>query len=198
MVYFFAYLLGVTVFNIFFPTKISGLNNIPKKGGFIIASNHISYIDPPLVGYPCSLRGRKLNYVAKDTLFKNNFFNFFLYRLGAIPIKRDSADKSAIKEILRRLQKGEGVLIFPQGTRLSTMDENIVEAGIGLIATKAGVPVIPAFIKGSDKVFPPGKKYICPSRITITLGKPSSFDPSDSYLNIARQIMRGIIALSLD
>ena len=193
MIYWFAHALFTIFSKTLFPVKVHGLKNIPSRGGFILASNHLSNLDPMLLGLAS---GRRLNYLAKESLFKNWFFSFFLHQVGAFPIKRGSSDVGAIKEALKRLKKGGGMVIFPEGTRKAKDGTKKVQPGIGLVAAKSGVPVVPALIKDSDKVLPAGSKFIRPGQITISFGRPAQYSAHESYFDIAQRIMDEIDSLS--
>ena len=164
------------------------------SGSFIIAGNHLSNIDPFILGISIK---RKFSYVAKDSLFKNKFLAFFFHKVGAIPIKRDSADFHALREVLKRMKKGGPVILFPEGTRGMGERGKKVQAGVGLIAQKGNVPVIPAFIKGSDKGLPPGSKWFKRHQVIVTLGKPLKFHDSDSYIEVAEEIMKQVYNLEV-
>ena len=193
MIYWIAHVLLALLSKIFFPIKVSRAENIPTDGGMIIASNHLSNLDPMILGLAS---GRKLSYVAKDSLFKNKAFSFILYQVGAFPIRRDSGDVGAIKEALRRLRNGGRLVIFPEGTRKSEGSEKKVQPGIAFLTVKSNCWVVPAFIKGSDKVLPPGAKFIRPGRIDVAFGKAVKYTSSDSYPQIAVQIKQKIDELS--
>lgn len=192
MVYWIGYFLTQILCLIYCPRKIYGKENIPARGGFILASNHISNVDPNILG---SSFFRRLSYVAKESLFKNKFLSFMLHQVGAFPINRDTADLGAIKETLRRLKQGSPVLIFPEGTRTREASSREVQAGIGLIAVKSGVPVIPAFVEDSDKVMPPGSKFFKRHLVKVYFGKPLYFTKGQPYQDIAQQIMAAILSL---
>lgn len=176
----------------YFSTRFIGVENLPKNGSFIIASNHISNIDPFILGISTQ---RKFSYVAKDSLFKNKFLAFFFRQVGAVPIKRDGGDFHALREVLKRIKKGGSVILFPEGTRGTGDRSKKIQPGVGLIAQKSDVPVIPAFIKGSDKGLPPGKKWFRRHPITVVLGKPLRFNDSDAYIEVAEEIMSQVYRL---
>src|SRR5471030_135232 len=113
MIYYITYFLTKILSWAYFPYKAFQSRNIPRQGGFILASNHISNLDPVVLGI-CSVR--RLNFMAKIELF-HGLLGFFLTNLGAFPVKRGEADFGAMKEALKRLKKGHGVLIFVEGTR---------------------------------------------------------------------------------
>lgn len=145
------------------------MHNIPLKGGFILASNHISNLDPPILGI--STR-RRLHFMAKIELFKHPLVGWWLRQLWAFPVKRGQGDMGALKETLRILKRGNPVLIFPEGTRRQAGEELRAQPGAGFIAIKAKVPVVPVFIQGSDRAMPPGSKFFKRSLVTVTIGKP--------------------------
>ncbi len=172
------------------PIEVSGKKHIPKKGGFILVSNHVSYLDPVLLGVVCP---RRLNYMAKQELFRVGWFSKLLSRISVFPVKRNTADLSALKEALRRLKNGEGLVVFPEGSRSSINRGSLKpQPGIGFLATKAEVPIIPSFIKGTDLALPKGAKFIRPNRINVYFGEQIHIERREpcSYQDIADEIMQ--------
>lgn len=195
MFYSFCRFLCIVFCKIMFRMEASGRENIPKSGGFIVASNHVSYLDPIAVGSSCP---RKLNYMARHDLFGNNFFNWLLRSVLAFPVKRDSADLSALKEAIRRVRAGNGLLLFPEGRR-SDRNSGATDSpqpGIGFLAAKLGVPVIPAFVKGSQEAFPRGAKFMRPVKVRVYFGKQITIERGLPYQDIAEEIMKNIRHLS--
>ena len=141
---------------IFSPLKISGREKIPPGGGFIVASNHISNLDPFLIGLCFH---RRIAYMAKDSLFRTKIGGFFFRQVEAFPVRRGEQDVWAVREAMKRLKRGLPVLMFPEGTRQGKGPRQKVHSGIGFLAVKAGVPILPVHIRGADKVLPPGKKW---------------------------------------
>jgi len=187
--YFFLWLLS----KIFFPLTVHGRNYIPPSGNVIIASNHISNLDPIILGLAYR---RRISYLAKDTLFKNKIFSWVLFHVSTFPVKRNTADIGALREALKRLSRGGSLVMFPEGTRKSTMGEKEPQQGIGFLAVKSGVPVIPAYILGSDKVLPDGAKWLTPGKITVLLGEPIAFArPNKDYAHISSELMERIDSL---
>ena len=162
----------ILIFKIVFRIKVYGKKNIPKVGGFILASNHVSYLDPITLGVACP---RKLNFMARHDLFCNPLFSWFITILGAFPLKRDSYDSSALKEAIRRLKNGNALVLFPEGSRSINGISNEPQPGIGFLVVKACVPVIPAFIRGTELVLPKGSKFIRLKTICVYFGKPRTF-----------------------
>lgn len=178
-----------------FGLKAHGRQNIPKRGGFILASNHVSYLDPIIVGSACP---RKLNYMARHDLFYNRFFSWWLDAVDTFPVKRDTADLSAIKEAMRRVKAGKGLLLFPEGRRKDANSTSFgkPQAGVGFLADKLDVPVIPVFVKGSEKAFPRGAKFIQPTKVDVYFGKQIKIERGLPYQDIAEEIMKNIRHLS--
>lgn len=185
--------LAVFICRIFFHVGVSGTDNLPEKGGFILASNHISYLDPVILAVASP---RKLNFMAKRELFRNRLIGPFLMGLGAFPVKRDSADLSALKEAIRRLRQGLGLVLFPEGSRGFGTQAQEPQAGIGFLAAKTAVPVVPAFIKGTDLALPRGARRIKAARISVSFGKQILAERRMPYRETAGLIMARIRHLS--
>ncbi|MFH0738932.1 MAG: lysophospholipid acyltransferase family protein [Candidatus Omnitrophota bacterium] len=183
-------LLVVPVFKVCFRMKVKGAQNIPKHGGFILACNHTSYLDPLALG---AASPRPLNFMARDSLFRIPLFGRLIAAVDAFPVKRDSADKSALKEAMRRVRRGGGLALFPEGTR---QDDKTAfdkpQAGIGFLAAKLAVPVIPAFISGTEKALPKHAKVIRKSKVTVSFGRQISIEGRMPYEDIAMRIMDDI------
>lgn len=181
---------------IIFRLEAKGRENIPRAGGFIIASNHTSYLDPVVLAASC---GRQLNFMARHDLFTIPLFGAFIRSLGSFPIRRNAVDITSIKEALEYLRQERGLLIFPEGGR--SLDELVKkpEPGIGLMAVKSGVPVVPAFIKGALRAFGRNARFIRPFKIKVYFGKPvypNDIHLRDNYEHFADRIMQEINRLS--
>ena len=193
MVYWIGYAFWKILGFLFYPITVHGSQNLPQRGSCILASNHASNMDPMLIGL-CFWR--PISYFAKDELFKNRFFAWILYHVGAFPVKRGSADIGAINEALRRLEAGIPLVIFPGGTRQSTHSKREVHSGIAFLAVKSGVPVVPVYIKDSDKLLPKGAKFLKRHSIGVTFGKSKVYSDNESYPTIANRIMDEISFLA--
>jgi 1-acyl-sn-glycerol-3-phosphate acyltransferase len=183
--YYFFKMLGV----IFFPRTILGKENLPRRGGFVIASNHLSNLDPFLIGLCLN---RRMSYMAKDSLFRNPFLRFLFYNVEAFPVRREFSDVRALRETLRRLKRGLPIVMFPEGTRKGSGKEQKIHSGVGFVVAKGNVPVVPVCIEGSDKVLPPGARFPKRNRVTISFGKPLIFAKGQSYSDIATSVMMAI------
>ena len=163
------YLLRV-FFEMFFRGQASGMQNLPSSGGFLIAANHASFIDPPAIG---SLVPRQIAYFARKTLWKPGFASWWLDSVGTIPVDRDGGqDVSAIKRVLRALKEERGLILFPEGTR--TPDGNLQPAkpGVGFIAVKTQVPVIPVRIFGSFEAYGKDRPPRFGTQVSVVFGRP--------------------------
>lgn len=140
------------VFHIIFKIIVLGKENIPEaKGSFIIASNHVSNNDPPMVGVVFK---KKYTFMAKEELFNvNPIFTWLIKKLGAFPVKRGSKDTAALDEAIESLKNGRTFVIFPEGTRSKNGELGKPKSGVSLIAAKAKVPVVPVFVKYGRKRF---------------------------------------------
>jgi 1-acyl-sn-glycerol-3-phosphate acyltransferase len=185
--------LALLMCKILFRIKVYGRNHIPKQGGFILASNHVSYLDPISLAVACP---RRISFMAKYELFRNPLFSRYLNLLEAFPLKRDSADITALKEAMRRLKNGGGLLLFPQGSRGFEEASPEPQPGVGFLASRAAVPVVPAYVKGTDKALPRGAKFIRPKNITVYFGEQISIERRMPYKDIALSIMEEIRRLS--
>ncbi|MFP6901534.1 MAG: lysophospholipid acyltransferase family protein [Opitutales bacterium] len=189
-------------FRIFHRLRVHGLENVPKKGSFILAVNHASFFDPPIA--VCRLP-RPVHFFARSSLFRG-FFGKLIANLNAIPVNQDGdSDVKAIKSVLGLLRKGDSLLLFPEGTR--SFDGGLQEAqrGIGMIACRTGVPVLPARIFGSYESFGRHRKWPkIGQRMTIVYGPmilSMEIDPGGDYdkryETAADRVMRVIAKIRL-
>lgn len=178
-----------------------GVNCVPKTGPFLLACNHVSKLDPFLAG---SFISRDIYFFARKTLFKPGFVNWILRKFNSIPVDRDGGkDISALKKVLELLSQGQGVLIFPEGTRSLDGSIQTAKRGVGMMACKTQVPVVPVFIKGSfDVLGKSGKFQFLPNCITLVYGQPlypKDYDPGhndpDRYQKAADIILKTISEL---
>lgn len=140
--------------------QIIGLEHLPAKGGVVVVSNHISNLDPVVVG--CALT-RRIHFMAKVELFKIPVLSFIINLLGAFPVKREKSDRNAIRKALELLQSGSMVGVFPEGTRSKTGELQKAHIGAAMLAVKADVPILPIALKGTKGWF---------RKITVVIGEP--------------------------
>ena len=154
------WLMSVMIYRI----KVNGKENLPKEGAALVCPNHVHALDTVLVVVHAN---RKINVLAKESLFRNPILRFLAKVFGVYPVKQNSADLGAIKTSLKLLKDDELLLIYPEGTRNGMEKGRPLKNGPMTIAIKAGVPIIPVGIKGTFKAF---------SKITINIGKPMDFN----------------------
>ncbi len=181
---------------VFCRLKITGSENIPKEGGMILASNHISAVDPPFLG---SSVGRPLYYMAKKELFSNYILGYFIKNLNAFPVDRGIFDKSALGRSRELLSEGFGLIMFPEGTRSKTGELGRGKPGIGMLARLALVPIVPTYIRNSKGFY---KVIFTGRRLVVSFGEPISkewiesvSDDKEGYRAIAGEVMRRIAVL---
>ncbi|MBP7088258.1 MAG: 1-acyl-sn-glycerol-3-phosphate acyltransferase [Candidatus Omnitrophica bacterium] len=174
---------------LFFKFEVEGREAIPRKQPFILASNHVSNLDPPTLATACPV---KIGFIAKEELFKSRLFSIYLRDVGAIPLKREKSDIKALRTCLKIL-KNKPLLIFPQGTRGSNFDE--LNFGVGFLSRKAAVPIIAARIYGTDEVLPKGAKGLSFGKIKVIFAKVDNIKEEDSYQDITLKVADKIRSL---
>jgi len=158
---------------LFFRLRVYGRESIPKKGPFILVSNHQSYLDPVFCGVPLK---RRMYYVARDSLFANWLLGWALSSIDTIPLRRGKADLSAMRKVVSRLKEGKGVCLFPEGTR--TKDGKIVslKPGFSLVCKRTAAPIVPVAIDGAFECWPRHKKIFSRGSISICYGEAITYE----------------------
>jgi len=193
------------VFATYFRSRFIGAEHVPKKGPVILAANHASYLDPPVVG---SGLDRDINYLARQSLFRFPLIGRLLVSWNSVPVDRDGGGARGLKNILDRLLGGAGIILFPEGTRSYDGKLRPAQAGIGLVVAKSDAPVIPVRVLGSHEAWGRSQKIPLPRRITVHYGEPMRFEKLRAeakncskdrlkgiYQQIADEIMAAIAAL---
>jgi 1-acyl-sn-glycerol-3-phosphate acyltransferase len=153
----------------YFRIRYSGLKNIPREGGVLAVSNHQSHLDPPLVGSGCP---RRMNYLARETLFHPAVFGRFIYSVGAIPLDREGVGLSGIKESLKRLKRGEMLLVFPEGTRTPDGEIHRFKPGFTTLAVRSKAAILPIAIEGAYRAWPKKTRFPRPRSVAVHFGPP--------------------------
>jgi 1-acyl-sn-glycerol-3-phosphate acyltransferase len=196
--YWFCYTLSGIIAKTVFSYHAFGRENIIEDGPAIMAANHQSYLDPPLVGITCR---EELYFLARKTLFEKKLLGPLISRVNALPVDLSRGDLTAVRTIINLLKDGHRTVIFPEGTR--SLDGNIQPArpGIGMIIAKTLVPVVPMRIFGSFQAWPKGGK-IAPHPVTVVVGKPIRFTQEDlsgnnreTYQKISERVLAAIVAI---
>ena len=199
-VYGFFHYLTTVLYDIGFRGEVVGLENLPGEGSFLIAANHASFLDPPLIG---SQVQRQIAFFARKTLWKPGFASWWLDTVGTIPVDRDGGqDVSAIKRVLKALKDDMGLILFPEGTRSPDGHLQAPKAGVGLICCRAQVPVVPVRIFGSYEAYGKGRGIRLGTPVSIVFGRPIPpavyDDPAggkERYQIASNRIMERISAL---
>ena len=183
-------------FRTLFGMRVIGEENLITEGPVLVASNHQSFLDPPLIG---NLYKDEMVYLARKTLF-TGASRWVYTKWNAIPVDQDRPDMASLKTIIRKLKEGHRVLVFPEGER--SRDGSIGEAapGIGLVAVKSGAPIQPVRISGARDALPRGSSRIRFARITVTVGPAIHLTPEEikeahgkeGYNRITKRIMAAI------
>lgn len=183
------------LFRAFYDFRLHGTENIPD-GGCLLASNHESYFDPPLIG--CTLECRP-HYLARKTLFDHPLFGRAIRALKAHPIDQERPDMAGLKRIITAAQAGGAVVVFPEGSRCWDGKLQPAQPGIGLVVAKARVPVVPIRIFGAHRAWPRGGRPRPFTPIDVVFGQPLHFGPvgkdRDAYQRIGDDIMAAIAAI---
>jgi 1-acyl-sn-glycerol-3-phosphate acyltransferase len=204
-----SYRIGWTCFRAMYATyfrwRVFGAENVPLQGGVILASNHASFLDPPLVG---SGLKRGINYLARESLFSFPGMGALLRSWNAVPVDRDGGGAKGLKIILDRLLNGAGIILFPEGTRTKDGRLQPARSGIGLTVIKSAAPVVPVRVFGTFEAYGRHIKIPRPRRVVVKYGKPMNFEKlraeakacdkarlKQIYQEVADEIMKAIAKL---
>jgi 1-acyl-sn-glycerol-3-phosphate acyltransferase len=190
--------IAVALMRLLFRVEGRGAEHIPAEGAVLIVANHSSLLDPPLVGGMCP---RRLTFLAKAELFRIPGFGGLIRRLGAQPLRREGADPSALRTARHVLAEGKALLVFPEGTRGEEGTLREPKAGAALLAVQSGAAVVPAYVSGSGRAWPRGRRLPRPVKVVVTFGAPLRFpratgaDRKAQYEAASRQMMAAIADL---
>lgn len=146
---------------------VEGAENLPV-GAFVLAPVHRSYIDTPISTW---VQFRRLRYLGKDSMWKYELLGKLFTAMGAIPVSRGSIDRQAMKRCIEVLQDGQALVIFPEGERKDGPVIHPLLDGAAFVAAKAGVPIVPVGIGGSDAAMPRGAKFVYPKKVRVVVGE---------------------------
>lgn len=174
----------------FYRIKVYGRENIPLDGRLVVCSNHASNWDPIFISIAFP---RQISWMGKKELFKNNVIAYLLKKLTVFPVDRDGSDVGAIKNALKVLKAENTLGLFPEGTRVKSMDLNNAKSGVALLGYKSKAPILPIFIESNYKMF---------NKVNLYIGKPVDLHemiegkPSpDDYLDLSKKILYKIYDL---
>src|SRR5271154_4386600 len=193
------------MFAVYFRWSVFNPERVPQSGGVILASNHASFLDPPLVG---SGLHRDINYLARESLFRFPGIGALLRSWNSVPVDRDGGGAAGLKAILERLLAGGGIILFPEGTRTTDGRLQKARSGIGLTVIKSNAIVIPVRTFGTFEAFGRNHKFPRPKKVSVKYGEPMRFEKlraeakvcdkvrlKEIYQEIADEIMAAIAKL---
>ena len=204
-----SYRIGWSCFRVMYATyfrwRIFNPERVPRTGPVILAANHASFIDPPLVG---SALPRDINYLARESLFRFPGIGALLRSWNAVPVDRDGGGAKGLKIILNRLLDGNGIILFPEGTRTPDGKLQPARSGIGLTVIKSTAPVVPVRVFGTFEAYGRNHTFPRPYRVMVKYGSPLNFETlraeakicdktrlKEIYQQVADEIMAAIAKL---
>ncbi|MEI9865698.1 MAG: lysophospholipid acyltransferase family protein [Limisphaerales bacterium] len=193
------------VYATYFRWSVFDAENVPLSGGVILASNHASFLDPPLVGAGIK---RDINFLARESLFRFPGIGALLRSWNSVPVDRDGGGAAGLREILNRLNAGGGIILFPEGTRTKDGKLLPVRSGIGLTVIKSTAPVVPVRVFGTFEAYGRHVRFPRPYPIAVKYGRPMRFEKlraeakecskarlKEIYQEVADEIMAAIAKL---
>ncbi|HEY1717446.1 MAG TPA: lysophospholipid acyltransferase family protein [Verrucomicrobiae bacterium] len=193
------------MFATYFRWRVFNPERVPQTGGVILASNHASFLDPPLVG---SGLKRDINYLARESLFRFPIVGAVLRSWNSVPVDRDGGGAAGLRAILERLLDGGAIILFPEGTRTGDGKLQPARSGIGLIVVKSDALVVPVRVFGTFEAYGRNQKFPRPKKVAVKYGKPMRFEKlraeakdcskarlKEIYQQIADEIMAAIAKL---
>ena len=197
MIIYFLLCFGARILlKIFFRIRVDGIRNIPRKGPFIIAPNHISFLDPVAAG---AFVPRNLYYMARDTLFDIPLFGALIKSCHTFPVRRGKPHPETMKKALSVLKSGNGLVLFPEGTRSINGKLREGSPGLGMLASLSEAPIIPTLLEGTEKALPVHAVWIRTEKIRIRYGRPvfrhcakTGKSRRELYQSISNEVMKRI------
>ncbi len=203
--YFVGWCFFRALYKFYFGWRVFNPERVPLKGPVILAANHASYLDPPLVG--AGLR-RDINYLARESLFRFPVMGWVLRQWNSVPVDREGGGARGLKAILERLLAGGAIILFPEGTRTRNGELQPARSGIGLTVIKSSAPVVPVRVFGTYEAYGPHVRFPYPKRVMVKYGEPLTFSElraeaktcpkprlKEIYQQVANEIMAEIAKL---
>jgi 1-acyl-sn-glycerol-3-phosphate acyltransferase len=164
---------------------------IPTDGRMIFAANHVSYLDPFVIGV-CV--GREIHFMARHDLFVP-ILAPVLRAVNAFPVKRGEPDLGALRHALRVLSDGNALLLFPEGTRSSDAEIHAARSGVGFLARRSGAPVVPIYVNGLDRILARHQRTLRRDQLRVIFGEPRCYSRNDDTKAVANDVIEAIRAL---
>lgn len=167
--YRFLWVVTQTIAMLYFRRRVEGGHHVPAHGAFIVAPVHRSNLDTPLVS---GITRRRLRYMGKESLWKSRFGAWMLTTAGGFPVERGTADRAALRASMAVVERGEPLVMFPEGTRQSGPVVQKFFDGPAYVACRAQVPILPVGIGGTERAMPKGRKVPPPVKLVMIVGEP--------------------------
>jgi 1-acyl-sn-glycerol-3-phosphate acyltransferase len=175
---------------LWFRYEVHGRENLPTSGAFIVSPNHRSNLDTPLLPV---IRKESIRFMGKASLWEaGRFANWFLTTLGGFPVERDTADRGALRLAEDVLERGETLVMFPEGTRREgpiVQSENMFD-GPSFLSGRQQVPIVPVGMAGSEEAMPVGKKFVYPRKIVFVIGEPIAPPQQNANGRVSRKAVK--------
>jgi 1-acyl-sn-glycerol-3-phosphate acyltransferase len=175
----------------YFRVRVVGADKVPATGPFILSPIHRSNLDTPVVA---AVTRRRLRYMGKESLWKTRFGGWFFTTAGGFPVQRGSADRDALRAGREVLERGEPLVLFPEGTRQSGPTIEPLFQGAAYLACRTGAPIVPVGIGGSEAAMPKGSKMVYPRKMTLVVGDPIHPPPLSAQGRVPRSAVADLTA----
>lgn len=205
-VYFLGWCFFRALYKFYFGWRVYNAERVPLEGPVILAANHASILDPPLIG---SGVHRGINYLARESLFRFPVVGWVLRHWNSVPVDREGGGAAGLRAILNRLLAGGAIILFPEGTRTRDGKLQPARSGIGLTVIKSNAPVVPVRVFGTFEAFGRDVRWPRPHRVAVKYGRPMRFEQlraearkcskarlKEIYQQIADEIMATIASLN--
>jgi 1-acyl-sn-glycerol-3-phosphate acyltransferase len=203
--YFIGWCAFRALYKFYFRWRVYNAERVPLEGGVILASNHASFLDPPLVGAGVK---RGINYLARENLFRFPVMGWVLRHWQVVPVDRDGGGAAGLRAILDRLLAGGAIILFPEGTRTRDGKLQPARSGIGLTVIKSTAPVVPVRVFGTFEAYGRHLRFPRPHRVAVKYGQPMRFKElraeakvcskprlKEIYQQVANELMAAIARL---
>jgi 1-acyl-sn-glycerol-3-phosphate acyltransferase len=187
--YAFVQALIAGVSRVWFRLEIHGREHIPATGAFIVSPIHRSNLDTPILG---AITRRRLRHMGKESLWRSRFFGWFLTTLGGFPVERGTADRDALRASMAVIERGEPLVMFPEGTRQYGPEIAEMFDGPAYVACRTGTPILPVGIGGSEAAMPKGAKWVRPVKMVIVIGAPIVPPEPAEGARVPRRVVRDV------
>jgi 1-acyl-sn-glycerol-3-phosphate acyltransferase len=176
---------------VYFRLEVKGRENLPATGAYIVSPIHRSNLDTPVLA---AITTRRLRYMGKESLWKSRPLGWLLTALGGFPVQRGTADREALKAGLACVERGEPLVMFPEGTRQAGPDVAEMFDGPAYVACRTGTPIVPIGLGNTEAAMPKGSKFIRPVKMTIVIGAPIEPPPLKESGRVSRGGVRDLTA----